>query len=265
MKRTFLLNCLMACLPLILLTQIAFINISCNGQSTTQIIAHRGFWKTDGSAQNSLASLCKADSIACYGSEFDVWMTADKQLVVNHDKSFKGVVMEKDSLNKCTSVILDNGENMPTLKQYLEKAKSMKTKLIFELKSLSTPEDETLAVEKAVQMIKEMGLESRTEYIAFSAHATREFIRLASKGTPVYYLNGDVAPKELKEWGCTGMDYNKSVIKEHPEWIDECHRLGMKVNVWTVNDEEDMKWMIEHKVDFITTDNPLLLHKLLNK
>ena len=39
---------------------------------STQVIAHRGFWKTDGSAQNSIAALVKADSINCYGSEFDV-------------------------------------------------------------------------------------------------------------------------------------------------------------------------------------------------
>ena len=37
----------------------------------TQIIAHRGFWKTSGSAQNSISALIKADSIAVYGSEMD--------------------------------------------------------------------------------------------------------------------------------------------------------------------------------------------------
>ena len=31
----------------------------------TQVIAHRGYWKTDGSAQNSIAALVKADSIKC--------------------------------------------------------------------------------------------------------------------------------------------------------------------------------------------------------
>ena len=34
------------------------------------------------------------------------------------------------------------------------------------------------------------------EYIAFSRHATKEFIRLTSKGTPVYYLEGDLSPKD---------------------------------------------------------------------
>ena len=80
---------------------------------STQVIAHRGFWKTDGSAQNSIAALVKADSINCYGSEFDVWLTADNQLVVNHDSTFKGVNMQKSTAQQCTAVILDNGEQLP--------------------------------------------------------------------------------------------------------------------------------------------------------
>lgn len=43
-----------------------------NTSAQTRVIAHRGFWKTQGSAQNSITSLLKADSIGCYGSEFDV-------------------------------------------------------------------------------------------------------------------------------------------------------------------------------------------------
>lgn len=230
---------------------------------STQVIAHRGFWKTDGSAQNSIAALVKADSIGCYGSEFDVWLTADNQLVVNHDATFKGVTMQTSTARQCTGITLDNGEQLPTLKQYLERAKQLKTRLILELKAHRTPEQETRAAESIVQTIKEMGLEERTEYITFSRHATKEFIRLAPKGTPVYYLEGDLSPKELKEWGCAGPDYHFSVFKKHPEWISECHKLGMKVNAWTVNDAQDMSWLISQGVDFITTNEPVELQKML--
>ena len=48
------------------------------------VIAHRGYWDVPTSAQNSIRSLIKADSIKAFGSEFDVWYTADKKLVVNH-------------------------------------------------------------------------------------------------------------------------------------------------------------------------------------
>lgn len=230
---------------------------------STQVIAHRGFWKTNGSAQNSIAALVKADSIGCYGSEFDVWLTADNQLVVNHDSTFKGVNMQNSTAQQCTAVILDNGEQLPTLRQYLEKAGQLKTRLILELKSHKTPERETRAVESIVKMVEEMGLEDRMEYIAFSRRATKEFIRLAPKGTPVYYLEGDLSPKELKEWGCAGPDYHFSVFKKHPEWIKESHDLGMKVNAWTVNEAKDMKWLIGHGVDFITTNEPVELQEIL--
>ena len=55
----------------------------------SQVIAHRGYWKTAGSAQNSITALQKADSIHCYGSEFDVWLTKDNKLVINHDPVYK--------------------------------------------------------------------------------------------------------------------------------------------------------------------------------
>ena len=55
------------------------------------------------------------------------------------------------------------------------------------------------------------------------------------------------------------------VIKKHPEWIKEAHDLGLKVNVWTVDETEEMKWLIEQKVDFITTNEPVVLLEELKK
>lgn len=79
------------------------------------------FWKTNGSAQNSIAALMKADSVGCYGSEFDVWLTDDDQLVVNWSSVFKGVNMQESTVKECTAIVLDNGEHLPTLQEYLEK------------------------------------------------------------------------------------------------------------------------------------------------
>lgn len=229
----------------------------------TQVIAHRGYWKTDGSAQNSITALQKADSIGCYGSEFDVWPAADGQLVVNHDPTYKGMRIEGTSSSKLGRLKLSNGENLPTLAQYLKAAQPLHTRLILELKGHSKPNRETEAVEKIVALVKEYGLENRMEYISFSQHAVREFIRLVPAGTPVFYLDGNLSPQQLKEMGCAGPDYHYNVFRKHPEWIQECHDLGLKVNAWTVNKEEDMKWLIEQKADFITTNEPIMLQMLL--
>lgn len=53
------------------------------------VVAHRGAWKSDGLPQNSIASLKKAISLEVAGSEFDVQLTADGVLVLNHDPVYE--------------------------------------------------------------------------------------------------------------------------------------------------------------------------------
>ena len=55
------------------------------------------------------------------------------------------------------------------------------------------------------------------------------------------------------------------VLKNHPEWVEQAHKQGVEVNVWTANTEEDMKYFIDLGVDYITTDHPDQLIKLLSE
>ncbi len=229
-----------------------------------KVIAHRGFWKTEGSAQNSIASLIKADSIGCYASEFDVWLTQDNHLVVNHDPHYKGKKMEKSTAAGLTSLQLPNGESLPLLSEYLSKAQSLPNiRLVLELKKHRNSERETQAVKQIVDMVNQYGLQDRTDYISFSLHATKEFIRL-SPSSKVYYLNGDLSPEDLKKIGCAGLDYSLAPLLKHPEWIKQAHQLDMEVNVWTINKEKEMRWLIDQGVDYITTNEPQLLQSILS-
>ena len=78
----------------------ALLMAACCMQAQTKVIAHRGFWKTPGSSQNSISSLLKADSIGCYGSEFDVWIAKDNKLVVNHDPDRKSTRLNSSHTQK---------------------------------------------------------------------------------------------------------------------------------------------------------------------
>ena len=69
-------------------------------QAQTQVIAHRGFWKAEGSAQNSITGLNKAAEAKVYGSEFDVQLTADNTVVVNHDDIIGGWVIADTEFDK---------------------------------------------------------------------------------------------------------------------------------------------------------------------
>ena len=244
---------------ILLLITLAVMTLTAGAQ---EVICHRGYWDTEGSAQNSIRSLVNADSIGAWGSEFDVWMTADGVLVVNHDATFEGVTIETAKWKQLKTMRLKNGEPLPTLEQMLKCGKSLKTRLIVEMKPHSNRDHELEAARKIVKMVKKLGLEDRVEYITFSLQGMKNLKELAPEGTPVYYLNGELSPSQLAELGMAGIDYSIRVMRDHPQWIDEAHSLGMKVNVWTVNSDRDMEWCIHYGVDFITTNAP---EKLQNK
>lgn len=230
-----------------------------------KVISHRGYWTAPNSAQNSLASFTKADSVGVFGSEIDVWLTADDKLIVNHDRVYKGtdINMEKSTLKEITSIVLPNGENIPTLDAYLRLvAAKPDTRLILEMKSLSDLKREDLAAEKIVKALRKYNLLDRTDIIAFSINACLAFKKLMPDGR-IFYLNGDLAPHSIKKLGLTGIDYSMSVLRKNPKWVEQAHKEGLEVNVWTVDTEEDMRYFIDLGVDYITTDYPERLQALL--
>ena len=230
-----------------------------------KVISHRGYWTAPNSAQNSLASFTKADSVGVFGSEIDVWLTADDKLIVNHDRVYKGtdINMEKSTLKEITSIVLPNGENIPTLDAYLRLvAGKPNTRLILEMKSLSDLKREDLAAEKIVKALRKYNLLDRTDIIAFSINACLAFKKLLPDGR-IFYLNGDLAPRSIKKLGLTGIDYSMSVLRKNPKWVEQAHKEGLEVNGWTVDTEEDMRYFIDLGVDYITTDYPERLQALL--
>lgn len=235
-------------------------------QHVTRAVAHRGYWTCEGSAQNSLTSLQKAYEAGCWGSELDIWLTADGELVVNHDAhTLDGLVIEKTDSKQLLKSKLKNGETLPSLEAYLDAGKSLAPMvLVLELKTQSTPERNIELARKVVELVKAKKMEDRVEYIAFSNLVGTELIRLAPEAR-VAYLNGDKTPAELKELGYTGLDYEDRVLKAHEDWIDAAHLLGLTVNVWTVDDEDDLRYFIDRKADFITTNEPVLLLELLKR
>ena len=238
-------------------------------QAQTEIIAHRGFWKTEGSAQNSLSSLLKADSINAYGSEVDIWLSSDGIPVVYHDYDLtlngQKLVIQDTPANTLTQFKLQNGELLPTFENYLDAfEKCSHTKLIIEFKTHNTKYQEDELIEKVLKMVRDRNMQDRVEYISFGLNFVTKIIHL-NPLAKVFYLSGNLSPKVMKEIGAAGIDYHFSAIDKNPDWVKESHELGLKVNVWTVNKAEDIQRMIDLKVDYITTDEPLLVEEMLRK
>ena len=231
-----------------------------------KVVAHRGYWRTDGSAQNSIVSLQKAAAVGCYGSEFDVWITVDGVPVVFHDATINGIRIEDATYAELMNHRLANGEFIPTLQQYLLEGSKLKNcQLILEIKPHSTAQRDERIVQRCLELVHMLKLQNQTEYISFSKHAC-EYLHAQEPTAKIAYLNGDIAPKEIKEMGLTGIDYHFNVFKKHPEWLKESQQLGVEVNVWTVDGEEALAEFANMKgIDIITTNDPEILQSVIKK
>ena len=226
-------------------------------QNKNKVIAHRGAWKNTGATENSIGALEHAIKLKCYGSEFDVHMSADSVLFVNHDHTIQSTDIEKTNAAQLSEIKLANGESLPTLEAYLKAgAKQKKTRLILEIKTSRLSKERSLALtKKCVEMVASLKVKKITDYIAFDYDVCLKVKELDPKAH-VEYLNGDKTPAEIKAAGLDGIDYNLAVFKKNEQYLKEASEKGLKTNVWTVNSKTDMKWFLDNKVDYITTNEP---------
>lgn len=223
-----------------------------------RVIAHRGAWKAIGTNPNSRAAVREACKQGYYGAEIDVWTTTDSVVVVNHDASWSGITLQNVTYDECKHLKLSNGEYIPLLTDMLDIIKNNggDTKLIIELKSHNTAVKNMTLAELVVKAVKDAGVQDKVEYIAFSYDICKKLAKLDPQAH-VALLTGGTAPAKLKQDGIMGLDYEQNYYLEHPEWIDQAHKLGMTVNVWTVNDEGAILKFNNMGVDYITTDIPV--------
>jgi glycerophosphoryl diester phosphodiesterase len=226
------------------------------------VIAHRGAFKKNGFPENSIASLREAIRLNCAGSEFDVRMTADSVLVVNHDPHYQGMLIEATPYAVLAKQPLSNGEVLPTLASYLRAGQQDKpsTRLILEIKpsDIKTTERRDLIARSVLKAVREAGVEAYTEFISFD-YEQLLVLKRHHKNAIVHYLNGDRSPEQVAKDGIDGIDYNFSVFQKNPDWIGQAKRLKLVLNAWTVNDMAQLDWFLLQKFDFITTNEPELL------
>ena len=231
-----------------------------------QVIAHRGAWKQSATTENSITSLQNAVKLGCMGSEFDVHMSSDSVLFVNHDHAIQGIEIEKTPAAELAKIKLSNGESFPTLESYLQEGmKQNRTKLILEIKTSKLGKERSLALtERVVQMVHQLKAQAWVDYIAFDYDVCKK-VKETSPEAAVSYLNGDKTPEQLAADHLNGFDYHQSIIKKNEAWIQDAKQRKLTTNVWTVNDKAALEWLLDQHVDFITTNEPELLLSLVRQ
>ena len=232
-----------------------------NSFASNPVVAHRGAFLKNKFPENSIASLREAIRLGCTGSEFDVRMTVDDSLVINHDPAFQKMVIDKTAFAELRKLSLSNGEAFPTLREYLQAgiANNKSTRLVLEIKPSDIGKERAKEiVTKVLATVKATGAISKTVYISFDYDMLKTIHQLDPNAS-TQYLNGDKSPEQLAKDGINGLDYHYSVFQKNPTWISEAKKLGLILNAWTVNDPAIMDWLIKEGFDFITSNEPELL------
>lgn len=231
------------------------------------VIAHRGAWKNTGLPENSLASFRAAAQMGCHGSECDVWLSSDDSLMIYHDAKRFGKYIEQTSYAELRATPLSNGEPMPTLREYIKVVKEQTaTKLIIDIKTMHD-NPRTIELAKATdRLVHEMGIAGMTEYLG--GYLPMIEIMQQDSDVPIAYLGRyksdlpECCPSSIRELGIKCLDYMDYQYKLHPEWMDEFKKMGMHLNVWTVDRPGDIYWAFDNGFDYITTNEPELILRM---
>ncbi len=235
--------------------------VTCNVMAqtmNTKVIAHRGAWKEFNLPQNSIAALKKSIEVKCFGTEFDVHLTKDNIVVVNHDHDFYGLNIETTNYSDLLIKKHANGEKLPTLNDfYLVGLQQNDTKLILEVKTSAI--GGTHRTKKLIDVIvNELPYNANAKNLEFILFDFDSAVYLKNKLPDffVHYLEGDKTAAQIQESGLNGMDYNYHLLLADKNILTEFKNSNLKTNSWTVNDLEIAKEFMAQGIDCITTDYP---------
>ena len=203
--------------------------------------------------------------------EVDVHLSKDNRIVVIHDASTKNITETDLKVKETTSQELRKldygsfkgekfpGEQIPFLDDVL-KTIPPDRKLYIEIKCGK----EILPFLK--QTIIESGRISQIVIIGFDIEVVPSSKQLID--VPTYWLKGTEKIKETEEWiphdpnlvqiakdrGLDGLDVHYAGITK--EFVDAVKTAGQKIYLWTVDDPDEAKRLIELGVTGITTNRP---------
>ncbi|MDR2126285.1 MAG: glycerophosphodiester phosphodiesterase [Prevotellaceae bacterium] len=236
--------------------------ISAQEFQPNRVVAHRGAWKADKLPENSIASFKKAIELGCAGSEFDVYLTADSVLVLNHDTDLQGLSVEKSTLAQLKQKKLSNGETVALLDDILKiLIKQENTVAFLEIKpSAVSKEHGFAAVDKILEAVERHNAEDKIFYISFE-YSYLQRIKEKRPQASMSFLSS-TQTNDIGLDKKIGMDFNYKLLNANTDMIRKAKNKGISINVWTVNDPKNMKYFLEQNIDYITTDEPVLLLEL---
>ena len=247
------------------------------------IIAHRGANKR--APQNTLPAFQKAIEMGTDGFETDVHLTKDNVPVICHnytiDETSNGTgEIEKMTLEELKKYDFGSyyskdfkGTPLPTLEEFLQLAKGKGLKILnIELKPEKDTARREILVRKTLELVEQYGMSDILLISSFSTEILEYIKQIDPKCQTAYlypcgYFRAYLAVlppiKLMKSMSCKAAHPHKLCIKD--SFVKKAHENDIDVNVWTVNESEEIRKMIKAGVDGIITDCPDRVRNILNE
>lgn len=237
------------------------------------IYAHRG--ASGYAPENTLEAFELAAKMGADGVELDVHVAKDGELVVAHDEAVDRVANGTGLICRMTTAELKRlrfnrthpeyeKATIPTLREVFELLKPTGLKINVELKN-SYIVYENLE-EKCLRLADDMGMSDRILYSSFNHHSMLR-MKTIDKNIPCGLL---YEATMIESWNYA---HRLGVNAIHPHFselqvegeADQAHALGLQVNVWTVNEEEDIVKCLRAGADILIGNYPDRALKLRDK
>ena len=234
-----------------------------------KIFAHRGY--SGKYPENTMIAFKKALECGVDGIELDVQLTKDGEVVIIHDETIdrtttgKGFVIDYtyEELEKfdASFKFKDLGFNkIPTLREYFQLVKDYDIVTNVELK---TGINEYLGIEEKVwELIKEYNLEEKVIISSFNHFSVMRMKKIAPQ-LKYGFLSEDWIIDAGKYTHSHGVQcYHPRFNNLVPNVIKELKKYNLEINTWTVNLEEDMRYLYSNNIDVIITNYPELAQEI---
>ncbi len=229
------------------------------------IIGHKGASAI--TPENTLKAFQKAIELEADYVEFDSHLTKDGEIVIIHDAdtyNLTGVhsLIKNNNLEEIKKLDAGEGEQIPTLQELIAIAKG-KIGLQLEIKS-------TGLLEKMIQILRKEDLIHNSIISSFMLDELIKLKEIEPKIKIGFLLPTELVQSRLikrKILRCAKEGFyaiHPHFSRVNREIVEFTHTKGLKVNVWTVNDSDVMKNLIQMDVDAIITDDISLAQKTIS-
>jgi glycerophosphoryl diester phosphodiesterase len=266
-------------------------------------IAHRGARGT--APENTLTAARKAHEFGADLWELDVQLSRDGVPVVFHDETLERTtdIMQRPeyearrpwpvyafelselrsldagswfvntdpfgriAAGRVTSSELDSylGLIIPTLEEALVLTRDLNWRVNIEIKDLEEQPGYDEVVSRVVSLVNGLGMTDRVLFSSFNPDYVRELGRLVPDSVRAVIVEDPQEDPIGLVRSADAQAYHPAAWVIDPEEIPVLQRQGIKVNVWTINLDKDMRLFRSAGADGIITDFPEDLKIILNE